>query len=123
MPQRGEIISKVAFFLKFVSRDKIRKGDEISESIFITKRSPKNTVHNLSTLNFTAYPSVFNKQNYNPAVIYAASQHQGRFFWIVCKRPAFLIYFSQFQLIQNLAPSVAGMRQCDIRIYLVKTPK
>ena len=51
-----------------------------------------------------------------PAVTYAASKHQGRLFWIVCKRPAFLSYFSRFQLIQNLAPSVAGMRQCDIRI-------
>ena len=55
-------------------------------------------------------------QRYNPAVIYTASQHQGRLFWIICKQPAFLSYFSWFQLIQNLAPSVAGMRQCDIRI-------
>ena len=59
-----------------------------------------------------------NKEYYNPAVTYAASQHQGHLFWIVCKRPAFLSSFSRLQLIQNLAPSVAGMRQCDIRILL-----
>jgi hypothetical protein len=52
----------------------------------------------------------------NPAVTYAASQHQGRLFWIVCKRPAFLSSFSRLKLIQNSAPSVAGMRQCDIRM-------
>ena len=51
-----------------------------------------------------------------PAVTYAASQHQGRLFWIVCKWPAFLSSFSRLQLIQNSAPSVAGMRQCDIRM-------
>ena len=54
-------------------------------------------------------------QNY-PAVTYAASQHQGRLFWIVCKWPAFLSSFSWLQLIQNSVPSVAGIRQCDIRI-------
>ena len=54
--------------------------------------------------------------NSYPAVTYAASQHQGRLFWIVCKWPAFLSSFSRLQLIQNSAPSVAGMRQCDIRI-------
>ena len=51
-----------------------------------------------------------------PAVTYATSQHQGRLFWIVCKQPAFLSSFSRLKLIQNSAPSVAGMRQCDIRI-------
>ena len=51
-----------------------------------------------------------------PAVTYAASQHQGHLFWIVCMRPAFLRSFSRLQLIQNSAPSVAGMRQCDIQI-------
>ena len=55
----------------------------------------------------------------NPAVTYAASQPQGRLFWIVFKRPAFLSSFSCLQLIQNSAPSVAGMRQCDIRIDLI----
>ena len=50
-----------------------------------------------------------------PAVTYAASQHQGRLFLIVCKRPALHSFFSLLQLIQNSAPSVAGMRQCDIR--------
>ena len=53
---------------------------------------------------------------WHPAVTYAASQHQGRLFWIVCKRPAFLSCFSRLKTIQNLAPSAAGMRQCDIRI-------
>ena len=51
-----------------------------------------------------------------PAVTYAASQHQGRLFLIVCKRPALLNSFSRLQLIQNSAPSLTGMRQCDIRI-------
>ena len=40
-----------------------------------------------------------------PAVTYATSQHQGRLFWIVCKRPAFLSSFSCLKLIQNSAPS------------------
>ena len=57
---------------------------------------------------------------YNPAVTYATSQHQGHLFWIVCKRPGLLTFFSRLQLIQNSAPSVAGMRQCDIRIELVE---
>ena len=57
-------------------------------------------------------------EDVHPAVTYAASQHQGRLFWIVCKRPSFLSSFSRLQLIQNSAPSVAGMRQCDIRMQL-----
>ena len=36
-------------------------------------------------------------------------------FWISCKQPAFLSNFSRLQLIQNLAPTVAWRRQCDIR--------
>ena len=52
----------------------------------------------------------------NPAVTYAAAQHQGRLFWITCKRLKVLRKTGRLQLIQNSAPSVAGRRQCCIRI-------
>ena len=51
-----------------------------------------------------------------PAVTYAAFQHQGRLFWITCKRPKLLRKAGRLQLIQNSTPSVALMRQCCIRI-------
>ena len=53
-----------------------------------------------------------------PAVTYAAFQHQGYLFWITCKRPKLLRKAGRLQLIQNSTPSVAGMRQCCIRMWL-----
>ena len=62
-----------------------------------------------------------NKQDWkvfqpHPAVTYAAAQHQGRLFWITCKWLKLLKKAGRLQLIQNSAPSVAGRRQCCIRI-------
>ena len=53
-----------------------------------------------------------------PAVTYAATQHQGRLFWITCKRLNILREASCLQVIQNSTPSVAGWQQCDIRIWV-----
>ena len=52
----------------------------------------------------------------NPAVTYAAAEHQGRLFWITCKRLKLLRKTSHLQVIQNSPPSVVRRRQCDIRI-------
>ena len=52
----------------------------------------------------------------NPAVTYAADKHQGRLFWITCKRLKQLRKASCLQVIQNLAPSVVRHCQCDIEI-------
>ena len=52
----------------------------------------------------------------NPAVTYATAEHQGRLFWITCKRLKLLRKASHLQVIQNSAPSVVRRRQCDIRI-------
>ena len=41
---------------------------------------------------------------------------EGAEFWISCKWPAFLSNSSRLQLIQNSAPSVAWLRQCNIQI-------
>ena len=46
----------------------------------------------------------------NPAVTYAAAEHQGPLFWISCKRLKLLRKAGSLQLIQNSAPSVAGWR-------------
>ena len=76
-------------------------------------------VNNLSLVNiFGVTGRLFYNINYmlNPAVTYATSEHQGRLFWITCKRPKLLRIAGRLQLIQNLTPSVAGMRQCCIRI-------
>ena len=51
-----------------------------------------------------------------PAVTYAASQHQGRLFWITCKWLKLLKKAGRLQLFQTSAPFVAGWRQCCIRI-------
>ena len=53
---------------------------------------------------------------FNPAVTYAAAQHQGRLFWITFKRLKLLRKVGRLQLIQNSAPIVAGWHQCCIRI-------
>jgi hypothetical protein len=53
----------------------------------------------------------------NPAVTCAAVEHQGR--RITCKRLNVLRKAGRLQLIQNLAPSVAGRRQCCIRIKVL----
>ena len=52
----------------------------------------------------------------NPVVTYVATQHQERLFLIICKRLKLLGKAGCLQLIQNSAPSVAGRRQCCIRI-------
>ena len=52
----------------------------------------------------------------NPAVTYAATQHQGRLFWITYKWLKLLRKASCLQVIQNSAPSVVWQRQCDIWI-------
>ena len=52
----------------------------------------------------------------NPAVTYATFQHQGRLFWITCKRLELLWKAGRLQLIQSSTPSVALMRQCCIRM-------
>ena len=49
------------------------------------------------------------------AVTYVATQHQGRY----CKRLKLLRKAGRLQLIQNLVPSVAGWRQCYIRIAVL----
>ena len=58
-----------------------------------------------------------------PASTYAAPQHQGRLFWIICKRLKVRRKAGRLQLIQNLVPSVALGRQCCIRIskYVIKS--
>ena len=54
-----------------------------------------------------------------PASTYAApQQHQGRLFWIICKRLKVRGKAGRLQLIQNSAPSVALGRQCCIRIVV-----
>ena len=52
----------------------------------------------------------------NPAVTYAAFQHQGRLFWITCKRLKLLKKAGRLQLIQNSTLSVTRRQQCCIRI-------
>ena len=52
----------------------------------------------------------------NPAVTYAAAEHQGCLFWITCKQLKLLRKASCLQVIENLAPFVVRWRQCDIRI-------
>ena len=42
----------------------------------------------------------------------------GAEFWIICQRLKLLRKASHWRLIQNLAPSTIGWRQCDIRIVL-----
>ena len=63
---------------------------------------------------------LYNPPDPNPAVTYAAFQHQGRLFWITCNRPKLLRKAGRLQLIQNSTPSVALMRQCCIRIEKFK---
>ena len=53
---------------------------------------------------------------YHPAITYATAEHQGRLFWITCKGLKLLRKAGCLELIQNLAPSVAGRRQCCIWI-------
>ena len=54
-----------------------------------------------------------------PAVTYAAAEHQGRLFWITCKRLKLLRKASHLQVIQNSVPSVVRQHQCDIRICIL----
>ena len=54
----------------------------------------------------------------NPAVTYAATEHQGCSFWITHKQLKLMRKAGSLQLIQNSAPSVAGWHQCCIRIDL-----
>ena len=51
----------------------------------------------------------------NPALTYAAAEHQVRLFWITCKQLKLLRKASRSQVIQNSAPSVVLRRQCDIQ--------
>ena len=53
---------------------------------------------------------------HHPAVTYVTAQHQGRLFWITCKRLKILRKAGRLQLILNLAPSVTGRRQCCIQM-------
>ena len=48
---------------------------------------------------------------------------RGRLFGITCKRLKLLRKASRLQVIQNSTPSVAGWRQCDIRIAFEKNIK
>ena len=52
----------------------------------------------------------------HPAVTYATAEHQGRLFWITCKRLKLLKKAGRLQLIQNSTPSVTRRRQCCNRI-------
>ena len=69
----------------------------------------------LTLLEFGAYSSTANILY--PAVKYASAQHQGRLFWITCKRLKLLRKASCLQLIQNIATPVVQWRQFDIRIF------
>ena len=53
---------------------------------------------------------------FNPAVTYAAAEHQEHLFWITCKRLKLLRKAGCLQLIQNSVTSVARRGQCCIRI-------
>ena len=55
----------------------------------------------------------------NPAVTYAAAEHQGCLFWITCKWLKLLRKASCLQVIQNSAPYVVRRRQCDIWIAIM----